>query len=207
MHLQFAPVALTPRRSGPPPRLLPHTEAWGRRQNPRLHRRSAALTHRRCAPPSAAKCAPGRRSRTPPHRLSSLTVERRARLRQSSVSLRSGASQLPQPFLSPCARAEATRAQTTFAPAAGRALTTAVACNIRHYVAGLGFRKGYTTLPRRLRQVLAHGGGARFLVQTWYLRLVVRYWSRGMAQFHELVDTRLLGAVPTFSGKREACKT
>ena len=28
-----------------------------------------------------------------------------------------------------------------------------------------------------------------------------------LAQFHVLVDTRLLGAVATFSGKREACKT
>ena len=116
-------------------------------------------------------------------------MERRARLRQSSISLGSGTSQLPQPFLLPSAHAEATRAQTTFPPAAGRALTTAVTCNIRHNVAGLGFRKGYTTLPRRLRQVLAHGGGARLLVQTWYLRLVVRCWPRGMAQFHVLVDT------------------
>ena len=78
---------------GPPRR----PEAWGRRQNPRLHRRPAALTHRRSAPPSVSKCASGGWSRSPARRLSYVPAGRRARLRQSAVPLTSGASLLPQP--------------------------------------------------------------------------------------------------------------
>ena len=71
------------------------------------------------------------------HRLASVPVGCRTRLRQSSFPLRSGASLLPHPFLSPSAHAEATRADA-LSRGAGRALTAAVTCNIRHDVTRWG---------------------------------------------------------------------
>ena len=53
------------------------------------------------------------------------------------------------------------------------------------------------------RMVAEHGSWCKPGISDWWCVA----GPAELAQFHVLVDTRLLGAVATFSGKREACKT